>query len=52
VAQWATEALKTCAAKAGGSDAASEQQFMRHMAHWREHIYRAADALRRQDRPD
>ncbi len=52
VAAWATHALKGCAAKAGGADAASEQRFMKYMAHWREHIYRAADEVRTRARPD
>jgi hypothetical protein len=53
VAAWAADALKGCAAKAGGSaDAASEQQFMRYMAHWREHIYAGADEIKRRGRPD
>jgi hypothetical protein len=51
VAMWATEALKDCA-KAGGADAASEQRFMKYMAHWRDHIYKAADDIRRRSRPD
>src|SRR5262245_44033430 len=45
VATWAAETLKGCATKAGGSDAASEQQFMKHMAHWRDHIFKAADEI-------
>jgi hypothetical protein len=52
VATWAADALKSCATKAGGADAASEEQFMRYMAHWRDHIFRAADELRRRGRPD
>jgi hypothetical protein len=53
VATWATEALKGCAAKAGSAaDAASEQLFMRYMAHWRDHIFQAADEIRRRGRPD
>jgi hypothetical protein len=52
VAEWATQALKECAAKAPGPDAASEQQFMRYMAHWRDHIYKAAEEIRRRGRPD
>jgi hypothetical protein len=52
VATWAAEALKDCATKAGGADAASEQQFMRYMAHWRDHIFKAADEIRRRGRPD
>jgi hypothetical protein len=52
VANWATGALKACATKAGGADAASERQFIRYMAHWRDHIFKAADELRRKVRPD
>lgn len=52
VAGWATDALKGCATKAGGADAAAEQQFMRYMAHWRDHIFKAADEIRRRGRPD
>ena len=52
VAAWAAQALKGCAAKAGGADAASEQRFVKYMAHWREHIYRVAEALRARARPD
>ena len=52
VATWATDALKGCATKAGGADAASEQQFMRYMAHWRDHIFKAANEIRHKARPD
>lgn len=52
VASWAADALKDCASKSGGADAASEQQFMRYMAHWRDHIFKAADELRRRGQPD
>jgi hypothetical protein len=52
VAAWAVQALKGCAAKAGGADAASEQRFVKYMAHWREHIYGGAEELRRRARPD
>ncbi|HEX6000562.1 MAG TPA: hypothetical protein VFZ16_14385 [Hyphomicrobiaceae bacterium] len=53
VAQWATQALKGCTAKAGGAaDASSEQHFMKYMAHWREHIFNAANEIRRRGRPD
>lgn len=51
VAQWATQALKECAEKAAG-DAASEQQFMKYMAYWRDHIYAAANEIRSRARPD
>jgi hypothetical protein len=52
VASWAADTLKNCASKSGGADAASEQQFMRYMAHWRDHIFKASDELRRRGRPD
>ena len=52
VATWAADALKGCTTKAGGADAASEQQFVRYMAHWRDHIFAAADEIRRRGRPD
>ncbi|HEY7550042.1 MAG TPA: hypothetical protein VH913_11055 [Hyphomicrobiaceae bacterium] len=52
VAEWATRALKECTAKAPGGDPASELQFMKYMAHWRDHIYTAADEMRRRNRPD
>jgi hypothetical protein len=52
VATWAADAIRGCATKAGSADAASEQQFMRYMAHWRDHIFTAADEIRRRGRPD
>jgi hypothetical protein len=53
VATWAADTIKTCATRSGGNtDAASEQQFMRHMAHWRDHIYKAAEEIRHRGRPD
>jgi hypothetical protein len=50
VAQWATQALKACAG--AGADPGSERHFMKYMAHWREHIYTAANEIRRRSRPD
>jgi hypothetical protein len=52
VAEWAARALKECGAKAPGGDPASELQFMKYMAHWRDHIYAAADEIRHRGRPD
>jgi hypothetical protein len=52
VAQWAAQALEECGAKAAGADPASEAQFMKYMAHWREHIDTAANEIRRRSRPD
>jgi hypothetical protein len=53
VATWAVGALKECATKAGATpDPASEQQFVKYMAHWHEHIFKAADEIRRRGRPD
>jgi len=51
VAQWATQALRECTDKAA-ADPASEQQFMKYMAYWRDHIYAAANEIRARARPD
>jgi hypothetical protein len=37
VASWTLQALDACKTQTGRSDPASEQQFVRYMAHWREH---------------
>jgi hypothetical protein len=52
VAAWTTQAIEACAAKAGRGDQASEQLFVRYMAHWREHIDGAATEVRRRSRAD
>jgi hypothetical protein len=52
VAQWATQAIRECGDKSAGTDAASELQFMKYMARWRDHIYTAANEIRRRSRPD
>jgi hypothetical protein len=52
VAQWAAQAIKECGAKGAGADAASELQFMKYMSRWRDHIYMAANEIRRRSRPD
>jgi hypothetical protein len=52
VAAWTAQAIETCAAKAGRGDEASEQLFVRYMAHWREHIDGAATEMRRRSRAD
>jgi hypothetical protein len=52
VAQWATQAIKECGDKTAAGDPASELQFMKYMAHWRDHIYAAATEIRRRSRPD
>jgi hypothetical protein len=52
VAGWATQALKDCSTKPPGADPASELQFMKYMAHWRDHIYKGAEEIRRRGRPD
>jgi len=51
VAVWATQAVKECTAKSP-ADPASELRFMKYMAHWRDHIYKAAEEVRRKSRPD
>jgi hypothetical protein len=52
VAQWAALALKECAGKTAAADPASELHFMKYMARWRDHIYAAAEDIRRRSRPD
>lgn len=52
VAQWATQAIKDCGDKSPEGDQGSELQFMKYMAHWRDHIYTAANEIRRRSRPD
>jgi hypothetical protein len=52
VAHWATQALKECADKTAAGDPASELAFMKYMARWRDHIYAAAEDIRRRNRPD
>jgi hypothetical protein len=52
VAAWTAQAIEACAATAGRGDQASEQLFVRYMAHWREHIDAAATEVRRRSRAD
>jgi hypothetical protein len=52
VAEWATKALKECGEKTAAADPTSELAFMKYMARWRDHIYAAADEIRRRNRPD
>jgi hypothetical protein len=46
VALWAVVALQGCEQQAGQGNQISERRFSRHMAHWREHIYNVAEAVR------
>jgi hypothetical protein len=46
VALWAVVALQGCEQRAGHVNQASERRFSRHMAHWREHIFNVAEAVR------
>jgi hypothetical protein len=46
VALWAVTALQGCEHQAGRSSQISEGRFARHMAHWRQHIFNVAEAVR------
>ena len=46
VALWAVAALQGCEQQAGHGNQTSENQFSRHMAHWREHIHGVAQTVR------
>lgn len=52
VAQWTVAALDACRAQAGSGDQDSEARFTKHLAHWREHIYRLVQSIRERTRPD
>jgi hypothetical protein len=52
VAAWTAQTLSTCQAKAGSGSGASEQLFVRYMAHWREHIDTVVREARRRLPPD
>lgn len=46
VALWTIGALKACSSKGKPAHADSEALFGKHMAHWRQHIYDLASAIR------
>ena len=52
VALWATGAIESCEGQAGRANANSEVRFVRHMAHWREHIDAVAQDIRQRGRAD
>jgi hypothetical protein len=52
VAKWTVQTLETCQSKAGRGDQATEQLFVRYMAHWRDHIEAGTADLKRRSRPD
>jgi hypothetical protein len=52
VAEWAALALSQCATTFGDVNPASERQFTQYIAHWREHLYKAADDVRKRVQPD
>jgi len=52
VALWAAGAIETCEGQAGRGSANSEVRFVRHMAHWREHIDAVAQDIRQRGRAD
>ena len=47
VALWAVTALQDCETQAGHGNQTSEHRFSKHMAHWREHIHKVAQVVRR-----
>lgn len=51
VAIWTVETAEGCGKQTGG-DAASEDRFKKHMAHWRQHIYDLATSIREKGRSD
>jgi hypothetical protein len=52
VALWAAGAIATCEGQVGRGNANSEVRFVRHMAHWREHIDAVAQDIRQRGRAD
>jgi hypothetical protein len=52
VALWAVTALQDCETQAGHGNQTSEQSFSKHMAHWREHIHKVAQVVRRRSGTD
>ena len=52
VALWAVTALQECETQAGSGNPASVQKFSKHMAHWREHIHKVAQTVRRRSGAD
>jgi len=46
VAAWSARAIDTCKRESGGSEAASEDHFVKHMARWRENIDSTAQQIR------
>ena len=52
VAAWAAGALDTCKKEAGPGDTATEERFVKHMAHWRDHIDKAAQLIRQRGAAD
>lgn len=52
VAIWAAGTIEICEGQAGRGNANSEVRFVRHMAHWREHIDAVAQDIRQRGRVD
>jgi len=52
VAAWAASTLDRCKKEAGPSDAATEERFVKHMAHWRDHIDKAAQLIKQRGNAD
>lgn len=52
VAAWAAGTLDTCKKEAGPGDTATEERFVKHLAHWRDHIDKAAQLIRQRGGSD
>ena len=52
VVAWTVDTITACRGKAQGSDKESEARFVSHMAHWRQHIYEVASAIRKAGQSD
>ena len=52
VAKWATDTLGSCRSQAGREDRKAEEQFAKHMARWRDHIYERVRAIQERTKPD
>jgi hypothetical protein len=49
---WTVDVVASCKAKAGGGDEATEANFRRYMAQWRQHVHELVENVRQQGKPD
>ena len=52
VVAWTVDALTACRAQAPRTEGDSEERFVGHMAHWRQHIFDLATAIRKSGQSD